>query len=157
MLPSLQVFGWPKTEVEGKNVSVLMPAPHSQQHTGFIRNYLDSGKAKVLNTTRELQALHRDRFVFPVKLALTKIAQGGEAAALSPLWFPANAPAVWFCCCFWLALPQSQLLPSVPGFLQKNVACQPQTGRQQSCFLQAACFCDVSSCSITLKSSCYRL
>ena len=82
MLTSLQVFGWPKTEVEGKNVSVLMPAPHSQQHTGFIRNYLDSGKAKVLNTTRELQALHRDRFVFPVKLALTKIAQGGERLLL---------------------------------------------------------------------------
>ena len=60
-------------------MSVLMPAPHSQQHTSFIRNYLDSGKAKVLNSTRELQALHKDRFVFPVKLALTKIAQGGEA------------------------------------------------------------------------------
>ena len=89
-MPSLQVFGWPKTEVEGKNVSVLMPAPHSQQHTGFIRNYLDSGKAKVLNSTRELQALHKDRFVFPVKLALTKIAQGGEAAALCPLWLSAR-------------------------------------------------------------------
>ena len=98
-LPSLQVFGWPKAEVEGKNVSVLMPAPHSQQHTGFIRNYLDSGKAKVLNSTRELQALHKDRFVFPVKLALTKIAQGGEAAAFCPLWLSANALAVLFCCC----------------------------------------------------------
>ena len=72
-----KVFGYNKTELEGKNVSCLMPAPYSQQHHNFVKAYMDTGKAKILNTTRDLQALHKDGHTFPIKIAVTKVDQGG--------------------------------------------------------------------------------
>ena len=77
---SLQVFGWSKAEVEGKNISMLMPPPYSQMHNGLLRAYNDTGNSNIINRTRELQGLHMDRYSFPIKLAVTKMAQTGKAA-----------------------------------------------------------------------------
>ena len=58
---------------------MIMPAPFSQKHNGYLRNYVTSGVAHVLDQQRELMALHKERFVFPVKAAITK-ARGGRGA-----------------------------------------------------------------------------
>jgi PAS domain S-box-containing protein len=50
------MFGYKKGEIEGKNVSLLMPQPFSNRHNGFLRNYITTGKAKILNTVREVCA-----------------------------------------------------------------------------------------------------
>jgi PAS domain S-box-containing protein len=42
--PTLQLLGYKKAELEGKNVSMLMPAPFSHRHNSYISNYLKSGK-----------------------------------------------------------------------------------------------------------------
>lgn len=76
----LQVFGWSKADVEGKNVSMLMPPPYSQMHNGILRAYNETGISNIINRTRELQGLHMDRYSFPIKLAVTKVAQTGETA-----------------------------------------------------------------------------
>ena len=68
--------------MEGRNVSALMPHPYSLQHDSYIQQYQDSGKPRVLNTARDLQALHKDRWVFPVRLAVIKIVQNGEHSCL---------------------------------------------------------------------------
>lgn len=39
----------------GKNVSILMPPPFSTRHNSFLRNYVTTGKAKILDTTREVR------------------------------------------------------------------------------------------------------
>jgi PAS domain S-box-containing protein len=56
--PLLKMYGYKKGEIEGKNVSLLMPQPFSNRHNGFLRNYITTGKAKILNTVREVR--HRD-------------------------------------------------------------------------------------------------
>jgi PAS domain S-box-containing protein len=38
------LFGYTKTEMRGKNVSMLMPSPVAEQHTGYIRNYIATGE-----------------------------------------------------------------------------------------------------------------
>lgn len=68
--------------MEGRNVSALMPPPYSMQHNSYIQQYQDSGKPRVLNTARDLHALHKDRCVFLVRLAVIKIVQNGEHACL---------------------------------------------------------------------------
>lgn len=73
----MQIFGWSPPDVEGKNVSMLMPPPFSQMHNSFLRSYADSGVANILNTTREVQGLHMDRYSFPIKIAVTKVPQSG--------------------------------------------------------------------------------
>jgi hypothetical protein len=41
---ALKVFGYKKGELEGKNVSILMPNPFSQRHNSYLRNYITTGK-----------------------------------------------------------------------------------------------------------------
>lgn len=44
----LKLFGYKKSEVEGKNISMLMPAPFSQRHNTYLRNYLTTGAPRLL-------------------------------------------------------------------------------------------------------------
>ncbi|CAG9461681.1 unnamed protein product [Pedinophyceae sp. YPF-701] len=73
-----KMFGYRQIDLEGRNVASLMPAPFSQQHPQYLKNYQTTGKAQVLNSVREVIAMHRDRFVFPIVLAVTKISQQGK-------------------------------------------------------------------------------
>jgi len=56
---------------------MIMPAPFSQRHNGYLRNYLTTGKARILDSIREVVALHKDRFVFPVRIAVTRVSGSG--------------------------------------------------------------------------------
>jgi len=56
---------------------MIMPAPFSQRHNGYLRNYLTTGKARILDSIREVVALHKDRFVFPIRLAVTRVSGSG--------------------------------------------------------------------------------
>ena len=76
-----QVFGWDKHDVEGKSVSMLMPPPFSQMHNIFLRNYAETGVGNIINTTREVQGLHQDRYSFPIKIAVTKVPQSGDTTS----------------------------------------------------------------------------
>jgi len=67
------MFGYKMGELEGMNVSCMMPPPFSTGHNGYLRAYKTTGKAKVLNTRRVLTAMHKDRSVFPIWLLVTKV------------------------------------------------------------------------------------
>ena len=76
-LPGLQkvqaMFGYIRPELEGKNVAMLMPPPFSMQHHTFLRSYKQTQKGNLLGTgPREVIALHKDGYVFPVKVAIEK-------------------------------------------------------------------------------------
>jgi hypothetical protein len=43
-----------KGELEGKNVNCLMPQPFSMRHNSYLNNYITTGHAKLLDTTREV-------------------------------------------------------------------------------------------------------
>jgi PAS domain S-box-containing protein len=49
------MFGYKKGDVEGKNVNILMPNPFSSRHNNYLRNYLTTGKAKILDQIREVR------------------------------------------------------------------------------------------------------
>lgn len=67
------IFGYPETEVKGQNVSILMPNPHRERHDGYIRNYLETGKGEIINTSREEYALHKNGTNFPIDLSVTEV------------------------------------------------------------------------------------
>ncbi|DBB01294.1 TPA: hypothetical protein ACH3X3_011692 [Trebouxia sp. C0006] len=92
------VFGWNKAEIEGKNISMLMPPPYSQMHNGILRAHNESGNSNIINRTRELQGLHMDRYSFPIKLAVTKVAQTGSEGfmgVIKPITDDANIAMVY--------------------------------------------------------------
>ncbi|MFQ5673376.1 MAG: PAS domain S-box protein [Nitrospinales bacterium] len=67
-----RIFGYRENKVLGKNVRMLMPEPHSREHDGYIKKYLDSGKANIIGIGREVVGKRRDGSVFPMDLGITE-------------------------------------------------------------------------------------
>ncbi|GFR42352.1 hypothetical protein Agub_g3047, partial [Astrephomene gubernaculifera] len=71
------LFGYSKSELEGANVSLLMPPPFSTRHAAYLQRYTASGQPHILDSMREVIALHKDHHVFPIALCVTKLSGTG--------------------------------------------------------------------------------
>ncbi|KAJ9529670.1 hypothetical protein QJQ45_014402 [Haematococcus lacustris] len=67
-----------KTELVGKNINTIVPPPFSTNHNAYVRNYLETGKAKILDSSRNFVAVHKDRYVIPINVFVTKVSGMGE-------------------------------------------------------------------------------
>ena len=74
-----KIFGYTSSEVTGHNVSMLMPEPYSGEHDTYLRNYQETGKAKLVGgAPREFLGRHKDESTFPMELAVREIYQGSR-------------------------------------------------------------------------------
>ena len=64
------MFGFSEDEVTGRNVKMLMPSPHREQHDSYLGRYLDTGERRIIGIGRITTALHRDGSTFPIELAV---------------------------------------------------------------------------------------
>lgn len=62
------MFGYSSEEVLGKNVSILMPVPHRDQHDSYLANYLRTGEKKIIGSRRMVSARHKSGAAFLVDL-----------------------------------------------------------------------------------------
>ncbi|KAG2446182.1 hypothetical protein HXX76_000775 [Chlamydomonas incerta] len=72
------LLGYGKGELDGKNINVLMPPPFSQRHNRYIRQYIQTGRERVISSVNTVVALHKNRYVIPVKLAVSKVSGATE-------------------------------------------------------------------------------
>jgi len=68
-----QIFGFSRHEVEGKNVTVLMPSPHLEHHDQYVRNYLNTGIKKIIGIGREASGRRKNGEIFPMDLAVSEV------------------------------------------------------------------------------------
>jgi PAS domain S-box-containing protein len=73
-----RVFGYKPEEVQGRNVSMLMPNPHRDSHDGYLANYRRTGQTNILGRTREFQAVRKDGTRFPIELSVSRVDIPGQ-------------------------------------------------------------------------------
>ncbi len=64
------IFGYPSGELVGQNVKVLMPEPFRSGHDSYIRNYLGTGRAKILGLGRDTLGRKKSGEIFPIHLSV---------------------------------------------------------------------------------------
>ncbi|HWP48143.1 MAG TPA: PAS domain S-box protein [Candidatus Limnocylindrales bacterium] len=73
-----RIFGYRAEEVIGQNVSILMPPPYREEHNRYMRNYLETGKKKIIGIGREVLGQHKDGTTFPIDLAVSEVHLGNR-------------------------------------------------------------------------------
>lgn len=67
------LFGYPRGELIGKDVVLLMPSAHRAAHGQYIDQYLSSGIGKIIGTGRQLLGVRSDGSHFPMYLSIGDI------------------------------------------------------------------------------------
>ncbi|HEX8580615.1 MAG TPA: PAS domain S-box protein [Allosphingosinicella sp.] len=65
-----RLFGWSAAEATGKNVSMLMPAPHREAHDGYLQRYYSTGERRIIGIGRVVVGARKDGSTFPMELAV---------------------------------------------------------------------------------------
>ncbi len=73
-----RMFGYEKGTLLNQNVNIIMPSPHRENHDGYIKKYLLTGKAKIVGIGRDVVAERKDGSLFPIRLAVSQVEENGE-------------------------------------------------------------------------------
>lgn len=73
-----RMLGYDLSECLGQNVNKLMPPLHAINHDQYIRNYCETGVAKIIGKERVVQAKHSNGDLITVKLTITEAKQADK-------------------------------------------------------------------------------
>jgi sigma-B regulation protein RsbU (phosphoserine phosphatase) len=68
-----KLFQYSQEEVIGEKINILMPSPHREDHDSYLKNYQDTGIAKVVGIEREVDGRRKDGTTFPARLMISEV------------------------------------------------------------------------------------
>jgi len=71
-----KMFGYTERQMLGTKVNRLMPEPYGWLHDGYLKNYLSTGKQKIIGFSRELEGIKKDGSLFPIELGVSEALLG---------------------------------------------------------------------------------
>lgn len=72
------LFGYEAAEVEGRNVSMLMPSPDREHHDRYLGKYLSTGQRRIIGIGRVVKGQRKDGSTFPMELAVGEAVSNGK-------------------------------------------------------------------------------
>ena len=73
-----RLFGFTIGEVQGRNVSMLMPAPYRHEHDSYLDHYRTTGERKIIGVGRVVVGQRKDGSTFPMELSVGEVALEGK-------------------------------------------------------------------------------
>lgn len=67
------MFGYDAKELIGQSVAMLMPNPFREEHSGYLRKFLSTGKSSIIGVGREIVCLRKDGKTFPADLSVSQV------------------------------------------------------------------------------------
>ncbi len=68
-----KIFQYTGTEVIGQNIKMLMPQPFQREHDSYLDNYMQTSKAKIIGSGRDVVGLRKDGNEFPLHLSVSEV------------------------------------------------------------------------------------
>jgi len=75
---AMRIFGYQRQELLGVNVSTLMPRAEQECHDQYLRNYLETGQARIIGQGRQVFGQRKDGTQFPMELAVSEVHADGQ-------------------------------------------------------------------------------
>ena len=73
---ALRMLGYTRRELVGQPLESILPQPISAMHQRFLKGYLETGRERVVNSTRQMFGLHKAGHVFPMLLGVRQMDEG---------------------------------------------------------------------------------
>ena len=73
------IFGYVQSELVGQIMTTLMPEKYRPMHLAGMKHFLETGEAKVIGKTVELEGLKKNGDIFPIELSISQATKiGGD-------------------------------------------------------------------------------
>ena len=74
----VNIFGFSREEVKGKNINMLMPEPYHSDHDTYLSNYKKTGEKQIIGIGREVSGQRKNGEIFPLELSVSEITVQGR-------------------------------------------------------------------------------